>query len=489
MIQRIVERYEHGAPPTSLAHETLCGAPDAVGFNSPARGTPGSMWIQWPAKNPVWRFLVRRPAASSGTRGSGVEILYADYNGKRVLYRGHVPILNVLYDGDACGPYRDWQWEEHVFTANGIDVAPGFRWCTTRPQTIIDSGSDAGNFCGVAIYDSGDALTLVSEMQAGWYRYISEWTFNQAGWILPRFKFAATSSSCVCKVHHHHCYWRFDFDIEGAGGDVVDEWNQNVGWRQLKNEIKRYRNQASSRQWRIRNATTGTSYLIVPGTNDGTALGDEYARGDAWFVRYRGEAEHDDGYDQTSGPGTPANIDKFVNGESMDREDVVVWYAGHFRHSVSENHAGDDHTVGPTIMGPCVVQAAGSGLLSGEDFGVLRSFRDRMLKRAPAGGQYISKFEEHSDELLQLFLKDERLRKEAGTLAKVLVRVVQEATQKKPPILQDEFIEQGFALMRLLDTNGSVGLKATLASARADLAAFRGASLREGLAGMRGPVA
>jgi hypothetical protein len=34
-----------------------------------------------------------------------VELRYVDYKGKRVLYRAHVPILNVKYDGNACGPY------------------------------------------------------------------------------------------------------------------------------------------------------------------------------------------------------------------------------------------------------------------------------------------------------------------------------------------------------------------------------------------------
>ena len=45
------------------------------------------------------------------------------------------------------------------------------------------------------------------------------------GTIRPRFGFAAVSSSCVCNVHHHHCYWRFDFDIETAGNNRVREFN------------------------------------------------------------------------------------------------------------------------------------------------------------------------------------------------------------------------------------------------------------------------
>jgi hypothetical protein len=60
----------------------------------------------------LWRFLAVRPVVSSGTNGSGVELRFVSFCGKRVLYRVHVPILNVKYDSDACGPYRDWQNEE-----------------------------------------------------------------------------------------------------------------------------------------------------------------------------------------------------------------------------------------------------------------------------------------------------------------------------------------------------------------------------------------
>ena len=49
------------------------------------------------------------------------------YRGKRVLRRAHVPILNVKYDRDRCGPFRDWQYEEGKIEAQGTDVAPGFR--------------------------------------------------------------------------------------------------------------------------------------------------------------------------------------------------------------------------------------------------------------------------------------------------------------------------------------------------------------------------
>src|SRR5207247_1395302 len=139
----------------------------------------------------LWKFLAVRPAASSGTRSSGVELRYVDYRGKRVLYRAHVPILNVHYDNNACGPYRDWQWQEGMIQANGVDVAPGFRLCNAPATTILDTGSDAGNFLGVGIYVQGQEVVLVSELEAVWYRYISDWRLDRNGTMRPRFGFSA----------------------------------------------------------------------------------------------------------------------------------------------------------------------------------------------------------------------------------------------------------------------------------------------------------
>jgi hypothetical protein len=112
MIQRKTIRFEPSArgraPLTAAAHNPICGLPDAG--QPTASGAAGSAWVTVTQGGvTVWKFLVVRPAASSGTNGSGIELRYLDYRGKRVFYRAHVPILNVKYDGDACGPYRDWQ--------------------------------------------------------------------------------------------------------------------------------------------------------------------------------------------------------------------------------------------------------------------------------------------------------------------------------------------------------------------------------------------
>ena len=46
---------------------------------------------------------------------------------------------------------------------------------------------------------------------------------------------------------------------------------------------------------------------------------------------------------------TAADLDKFVNGETVDGQDVVIWYGAHFRHNVLEQGTGECHEVGPTL--------------------------------------------------------------------------------------------------------------------------------------------
>ena len=323
-----------------------CGLPHAA-CQAPPNGTPGQLWISWPAANPVWTFLALRPSASSGISGSGLEIRYAAYKGKRVLYRGHVPVLNVKYEDAACGPYRDWQNEEHCFQVDGFNLAPGFRWSIGSPKTACH-GSDAGNFTGVALNETSCELILTTEMAAGWYRYIQEWRFHKDGTIRPRFKFAAVQNPCVCHAHVHHVYWRFDLDLNSAGNNLIEEFNNpplvpGVNWHTHNFETRRLRDYGRNRKWRVRNTSSGEAYELVPGPTDGIA--DSYGRADLWALRYRG-SEIDDG-----GPvgGTEAHMDNYLTGESLVNQDVVLWYGAHFRHHVAEQGSSECHQVGPTL--------------------------------------------------------------------------------------------------------------------------------------------
>jgi hypothetical protein len=360
LVKQTVVRFKNRAPRGAVAHNPICGLP-YVQQATANKGDAGQVWVTVSQGGTVlWKFLAVRPAASSGTRASGVELRFVDYRGKRVLYRAHVPILNVHYDNNACGPYRDWQWQEGMIQANGIDVAPGFRLCNAPATTILDTGSDAGNFLGVAIYVQGQEVVLVSELEASWYRYISEWRLHANGTIRPRFGFSARTNSCVCNVHHHHPFWRFDFDIRTAGHNRVREFNDppligKSNWHTKTFEIRRPRDPARKRKWRVENTATGEGYDIIPGPDDGVATASPdwpYPRGDVWILRYHGN-ELDDGVDCTTGGFgcvTEANLDGFVTGEPISDHDVVIWYAGHVTHDVGAEPPGEfGHICGPEL--------------------------------------------------------------------------------------------------------------------------------------------
>ncbi|MEN3314046.1 MAG: hypothetical protein V7605_280 [Acidimicrobiaceae bacterium] len=306
----------------------------------------------------LWDLVVVRPSASSGTNGSGVELRTVDYKGQRVLSRAHAPILNVAYgDGGAatgCGPtYRDWQHEESCFIAEGDEAVAGFRLCATAPQTILESQADGGNFRGVALWLDGDELVIVSQLQAGWYRYVSEWRLAADGTIRPRFGFAAAQNPCTCQAHHHNVYWRLDFDILEAQSNVIQEYNdppvvETANWHTIRLEVRRDRSAEHGRYWRVRNTRASQGYAIRPGPGDGTA--DTYGAGDVWILRYDPN-EVDDGQGFTTDPAlSRANLDRMVSGESVERQDLVVWYGAHFRHDGDVDSGPGGHRVGPDLV-------------------------------------------------------------------------------------------------------------------------------------------
>ena len=337
-----------------------CGLPPGPA-SSP---TPGERQAQVRVRKGdtvLWDLAVVRPSASSGTNGSGVELRSVDYKGQRVLARAHAPILNVAYEGAGvaagCGPtFRDWQHEESRFSAEGTDPVAGFRLCSEPARTILETGTDGGNYHGVALWVEGNEVVIVSQLQAGWYRYVSEWRLATDGTIRPRFGFAATRNPCTCQTHTHHVYWRFDFDVLGSENNVVQEYNdppimETANWHTVHLEVRRHRSAEHGRYWRVRSPRASQGYAIRPGPADGTA--DHYGAGDVWILRYDPD-EVDDGQGLTTDPVlSRAGLDRLVSGDSVEREDLVVWYGAHFRHDPStddQEPADDSHRVGPDLV-------------------------------------------------------------------------------------------------------------------------------------------
>jgi hypothetical protein len=309
----------------------------AVGATAPllAQFCGGSNHVVWPSANPVWDFCWVSPDQSSGPDGSGLELRHVFYRGKRVFWRANMPVLNVLYDPNGCGPtYRDW-----------MNSLAGFDDATSPPTTTCDTpGSDPGTFLGVDVESFADRVVLTTQTQAGWYRYVQTITFHADGRIVPLLGFTAVTHPCVDKPHTHHGYYRFDFDINGPSSDHIRQRKKFLWltwWSKQSSEGTR--NRASGRRWRVVDSS-GSAYEIVPGSHDGNSP-DVWAGSDVWLLRYRGNESDDGG--RTSGAMADAqHIDPFVNGESINGTDVVLWYRVGHRHG-----AGLACTlVGPTLM-------------------------------------------------------------------------------------------------------------------------------------------
>ena len=360
-----VARYKDGAPLTSRAAHDDCGITSANQGNT-ANGTAGQYKLTISQNDSLlWEMLVVRPSASSGNseERSGIEVRDVKYKGKSVLKRGHTPILNVQYENDTCGPYRDWQYAEGFFNVpseGATEPAPGIRILAAgqTPQTSLDSGVDFGNFAGVAVYTQNDETVLVSEMDAGWYRYISEWRFANDGTIRPRFGFGATNSTCVCFEHHHNVYWRFDFDVVTPTNKIFQIERGRKFMQPVLSETARLRNYQTNRSFLIQNSDSDEAYLLVPSLSDGVA--NDFGAGDFWLLKYQaGASGEPDEIDDLNGEEKKAVFEPWLNEESLVNQDVVVWYSGHFGHNsdgaslLNADHSGDvttgSHVLGPTL--------------------------------------------------------------------------------------------------------------------------------------------
>ena len=348
MIRQSLIRYAKGAPPTSNAVTVNCGVTNA-NQTTTGNGTAGQFQVTISrGTDVIWEFLLIRPSASSGNNRSGIELQNVKFRGKLVMSRGNMPVLNVQYYRNACGPFRDWLWQEGQFVAAGTPLvgttSSGILLCTSEPQTVIDNGTDTGNFRGVAIWDR-ETVSLVSELNAGWYRYISKWTFDDNGIISPRFGFGAVSNGCVCLGHVHHAYWRFDLDVLTAGGNSVAEFYQN-SLKTVETESMRAR-LAPDQYWQVRNTLGGAAVIIRPRSEDGNY--DKYGHGDVWLVKSHFPSEIDD---SAFPGGSDCHVDGMLNNESILNQDIVVWYGAHYIHESFDLPPGDlsQHLIGPDLI-------------------------------------------------------------------------------------------------------------------------------------------
>jgi Cu2+-containing amine oxidase len=281
-----------------------------------------SGYVQWPSpSNAIWKFgwsLADYPDAE------GIVISGAYFRGQEVFYKASLPSLRVQYDGP-CGPYKD-----------------PLTYSNAQPNPVNKVNVYTVGFWGFS------AIVVEAYHTIGNYKLTERWYFWNDGTIAPRL----FSAGLQCNYNHrHHVYWRFDFDIEGAGNDLALEYNTTTpdlgwgpGWHTKQYEIVRLKNPATRRCWAILNKGGDyRGYMIIPGPNDTSA--DAFSSGDLWVLRYHGvEDQHG-----RQGSSTNDGMAALLNGEPTDGQDLVLWYCAHLNHEAADG-AAEVHSVGPNLI-------------------------------------------------------------------------------------------------------------------------------------------
>ncbi|MEB8431348.1 putative Ig domain-containing protein [Cocleimonas sp. KMM 6892] len=220
---------------------------------------------------------------------------------------------------------------------------------TTKQDISFKSGTNTAN---------GYYLSLFSVSPVGAYYYIPTWKFFDNGKIEPWMgatgalqRFGTDDSTGwlladnrVGIAHLHNFFWKLDFDLNKTYlDDAVEEINFNLvnGKRErsiipFSTEAARKVNPETMRHWRVRDKSAknenghSISYDVIlseMGHQDIGPASEPFTHND-FFVTTQNDNERFASHNTSGG----ANLDEFVNGESIVDNDIVVWAGVTFYH-------------------------------------------------------------------------------------------------------------------------------------------------------------
>ncbi|MEZ4728689.1 MAG: hypothetical protein R3E79_16265 [Caldilineaceae bacterium] len=287
---------------------------------------------------------------------------------RRVLAQGSISQVHVPYDDNSA---RFHDITDDGFGDNNLnDLTPA----ECPAGTLLKYGAKDAlcqqiqprgyAFKGLGMQEQGELLSLFSVSTSGEYNYIPVWRLGDDGSLellmgatgkLQRFTndsrygWPVRADGTRGTSHIHNYYWRLDFDLGASGADdVVEEFNyapsadntqRTLGITRLTSEAGRSINPAGLRSWRIRDgaATNANgqpiSYQLEPvavGHRDVGPSYEPWTANDVYVTTYR-ECERYVSHNPQVG-GCADNLAGFVNGESLEGADVVLWYGATFHH-------------------------------------------------------------------------------------------------------------------------------------------------------------
>ena len=298
-------------------------------------------------------------------RAGGLEVWWADFQGRRCMWKGSQPFAIVPYHhpvaGDPDPPeytYKDGLGamcggvEFYALKSNAPndDLRTQPQWYAANDLEAVDVSTDLATSFGPA------ELVIQAKFQCGWYQYVHRWEFNSYGEIHADLGMGGKLNPFdPSKAHVHHMYFRIDLDIDGFSSDVFevfrhDGFDDTVDgdvWTTQNKQGKHLLDPPSARKFRVRDlksTVSGTGptrgYEIEVPALAGT---DTHSTGDVWATVYRGDT-FQTGEDVGMPGCSDAVLEKYATGplDTANGSDVVLWVA--VRHHHEPRWAAEEST-------------------------------------------------------------------------------------------------------------------------------------------------
>ena len=248
------------------------------------------------------------------TNNEGLKLSSVTFQGHKLIGAISFPVMRVFYENNVCGPFVDLPggtvatipWANNATIALREFTVNGRQWYEVGMRDII------GN------YDIYQAYYLSADGTLDAHVY---------------------SKGLQCVANHvHYPNWRIDFDIDGDADDQILK-NPGTGFEVIPQEFNAAADSVPDHAWRVRDAITGLFVDVLPGFSDfsvpdgTTTLPLVGYSNHTVFGRLFKSAEN---FGWTFGPNTQV---PFLNDESINGADVVLWYESYLPHSASEGAA------------------------------------------------------------------------------------------------------------------------------------------------------
>ncbi len=245
------------------------------------------------------------------TESAGVMIFLCDFKGRRVVWEASLPYVTIDHQSEELSP--DQERTEH----HGPFWAP------------LGHRSQASE---IRINPFRGGFEIACDFATGPYRFTQMWRFHDDGRLAP---WLTIHKGGIHDAHTYHPHWRFDFDLDGAGEDAVEQWEDGRWQRVAEEGWLPYTGDASPTGdvWRQVDFGSKAAISIRPNHWEDSEL---------FAVRYH-DGEWGPHYPHSEVGAQPFPA-AYVGHESLDGEDVALWYVGHVHYD-----AAFPFTAGPWI--------------------------------------------------------------------------------------------------------------------------------------------